>query len=216
MKFTANYKDEYGEETITVNLSRNGLDLSTVIRETEFRGTGFDVMVPVSSENVGSDVPFSLCDRSPHFDDHLQEFDLNFILTLTIVVEGVSKVASLQCYVHVPACDAEEDEDRMRLVLKYDQVRLESPGLYRGFEFELGDLHEELGHGSYLKCCFNCRYSAYVPYFNSGMMGDLICFLNSRYKEDRWRGKGYLGWSEDAPGTVHVQEIHLCEHFERG
>jgi len=216
MKFDAKYTDKYGGEVITVNLSQNGLDLSTNIREVEFRGRGFMELTPSCAKDDPARNHFSFCDRSPHFEDCLQEFDITFNIPLTVIVQDFPKTAILECDIHVPACDDIENDDKMSLILKYDQVQPDSPGIDRGFEFELEDIQDRLGHNAYLKCCFNCRYSAYNPYFNSVMMGDLVCFLNTRFKEVFGRGKGFQGWHEHGLNTAFVQEIHVCEHFERG
>lgn len=214
MRFDAKYTDKFGDEVISVNISLNGLDLSTKIRDVEFRGRGFHELIPTCAKDDPVRNQFAFCDRSPHFDDCLQQFDLSYSIPLKVVVGDVPKAAILKCDIHVPACDAEENDDRMRLILEFDQFRLESPGTNRGYEWELGNIQSKLDDYTYLRCCFNCRYSDYNPYFNSAMMGELVCFLNTPFKEDRYRGKGYQGWREHVSKRAFVQEFHICEHFD--
>lgn len=214
MRFDAKYTDKYGDEVISVNVSQNGLDLSTKIREVEFRGRGFMEMIPTCAKDDPVRNQFSLCDRSPHYEDCLQQFNLSYSIPLKVVVRDIPKAAILKCDINIPACDAEENDDTMKLVLEFDQIRIESPGTDRGYEWELGNIQSKLGNSTYLKCCFNCRYSGYNPYSNSMMMGDLACFLNTPFRDDRDRGKGYKGWSGHVSNHVFVQEFHICKHFK--
>ncbi len=214
MRFDAKYADKYGDEVISVNVSRNGLDLITKIREVEFRGKGFMELIPTCAKDDPIRNQFSFCDRSPHFDDYLQQFYLTYSIPLKVVVRNVPKAAILKSDIYVSSCDAEDNDDKMRLILEVGQIRIESPGTDRGYEWELGNIQSKLGNSTYLRCCFNCRYSGYNPYFNSAMMGDSVCFLNTPFKDDRNRGKGYQGWSGDVSNHVFVQEFHICEHFE--
>lgn len=50
MRFEAKYTDKYGDEVMSVNVSPNGLDLSTMIREVEFQGRGFMELIPTCAK----------------------------------------------------------------------------------------------------------------------------------------------------------------------
>ncbi|MCB8976441.1 MAG: hypothetical protein H6657_03330 [Ardenticatenaceae bacterium] len=63
-----------------------------------------------------------------------------------------------------------------------------------GFEDELHNLQEKLPEDVFLKTCFNCAFSSYNPYVNSGLMGELCCFVDNDGKFAK-RAKGYHGWA---------------------
>ncbi len=62
-------------------------------RDIEFRSRGFHELIPTCAKDDPVRNQFAFCDRSPHFDDCLQQFELSYSIPLKVVVGDVPKAA---------------------------------------------------------------------------------------------------------------------------
>ncbi|MCB8921623.1 MAG: hypothetical protein H6662_08580 [Ardenticatenaceae bacterium] len=199
--YQATYKDKFGEEKTEVQLEENGHQVRIFLRGVEFLGTKFNQLSP--NDNNANFKHFLIGD-----DGCLQTFNLKCEIPVTVISSdkidrGLLKIT---CAINNP------EEDYLKLDLFLNKQSFQSSGSAYGFEDEMHSLGSKLPTGTYLQICSNCLFSDYNPYVNSGLMGELVCFVNNKDKKNTNRGKGYPGWHEVNP--VFVQEIFSCQKFE--
>jgi len=205
MKFYGTYQDEYGLEKIHIHLADNGHEIKIVIRDVEFIGSSF---ARLSSSPAKANLDHFVIDD----ENHLCSFRI--ICEMPILVIHQEQTIEGQLKMNCRVCSPEEEWEKaayLQLTLCYNGQIVQSDWCGAGFEEELYNLEKKLPKGIYIKACFNCRFADYNPYVNSGLMGELACFVHTEDK-DVIRGKGYDGWRHPKP--VLVQELHLCSQFQ--
>jgi len=205
--YQATYQDKSGKETASVQLHENGHDLILIVRNTEFRGVSLDQLSP--NDNVPTrNLEFFSIDEY----NHLNSFTIGFKIPISIM--NHSKTIQGQLEVDCIA-GSSENWNHLQLLLSFGETAVQSLGSDGGFEDELSNLSLNLPQGVYFKSCFNCRFSNYSPYSNSGLMGELACFVNSKDKYNANRDKSYAGWGLNQE-YVYVQEFYICPDFSAG
>ncbi|MCB0027049.1 MAG: hypothetical protein KDE28_04020 [Anaerolineales bacterium] len=158
---------------------------------------------------------FSFHDMLPYFQHVLHDFEIQFWVPMEMVHRGEIISATLNCNARIANTNDWDNDDTLKISVEFAATTLASPGNDQGFEFELWWIQKQLGGDSHLIGCTNCRFSDYPPYFNSAMMGDLVCFVDTEFKNVDSRGKGHECWHQPDSKYVTVQEFHKCAHFER-
>jgi hypothetical protein len=203
--FQCVYQDEYGEEVTSFQIDSFGHKFKVVLRGVEFTGDSFDRLSP--SDAIEESVPFSLDEEN-----YLHSFKI--VCELPVLVVGKTKTSNGRLIIDCTVCSSEEeweDASYLQFTLFFDDSKIKSDWCKTGFEDELTNLESKMPPDNYLKCCFNCQFASYNPYFNSGLMGELACFVNTEDKFAR-RGKGFRGWGKGE--AVLVQELFVCPEFQ--
>lgn len=220
------YHDEYGEETTTIY--NDGNTLSMIVRGIKFSGHNFH------SFNFPEGVDNSKRQLFNLFLDELCAYSLDCEIPIWLV--NNSELSQVTLHVHVEYGRPVEglgrtvvhlkngttvddnrqiDTEVLQLALVYQSKSYQSGGkhLHNTFDEQLTELKAKLPEGLYLKICWNCAYSDYLP-IGSGMLGGLGCFRNVKeeYKIVKDKRGLILLWDSRAED---VQEIHLCPEFER-
>lgn len=203
--YQAIYQDKFGEEKTKIQLDDNGHQMKVFLRGVEFCGASFHRLSPCD-DNANLE-RFLLDDEN-----HLHSFNLTCEIPVSVIEQEkiIEGLLTANCKIGSPENDW--DDNNLQLILLFNGISIQSDRGDSSFEDEMSDLAGKLPRGVYLKTCFNCRFSDYNPYFNSGLMGELTCFVNSEDKDNTNRGKGYTGWHKTGP--VFVQEVFLCPEFQ--
>lgn len=206
--YNAIYQDKHGEEKATIQLEKDGHDLTMVVRNVKFRGTSLRRKLTPSRGTPSQSLELFSVDEGKQ----LHSFSIVFELAILVVYQENEIPGKLKanCVVASP----ENEYDYLQLALSFDDVSIQSSGGDDGFEEALKELKAKLPLGVYIKSCFNCRFADYSPYSNSGLMGELACFVKSQDKDIADRGKGYPGWRWGHE-FVFIQEFYLCSEFQK-
>ena len=207
--YPANYRDEFGAETITI--FNDGQTLSLVLRGIEFKGNNFH------SFNISQDTDLSKRNQFNLYSDELCGYSMD----CDIPVWLVSNDETLKTFVHVhveygkPEKESNITSEVLQLAIEYQGKVYKSDGknLYSTFDEQLRDIKRDLPEGIYLKICWSCTFSDYLP-SGSGMFGEMGCFRNIKDDYRKVKGKRALMslWNNRAGD---VQEIYLCSEFEK-
>ncbi len=203
--YQAIYQDKFGKEKTKIILDDKGHQMKIFVRGVEFSGASFNRLSP---NDINANLERFLIDN----DGHLHSFSCNVEIPVSFIdreqtVEGLLRI---NCKIDSPENNWEDDH--LQLGLSFNEMSVQSNGGDSGVEDEMFGLANKLPKGIYVKTCFNCRYSDYNPYFNSGLMGELVCFVNREDKDNTKRDKGYPGWRNAEPDFV--QEFFLCPEFQ--
>ena len=115
--------------------------------------------------------------------------------------------------IHITSAGAnKETKNSLKLTLFYGKTKIESSGRTHEFDYELMDIQLQIPTNMYLKNCWNCAKSEYMPFQKTsfGHMGCFRDFKNStmiRHPMDLVRI-----WSNI---TETVNELHQCSSFVR-
>ena len=201
--FRGTYQDRHGTDAVELQIDDDGHGLRMLVRNVEFDGFSINSLI-LNANPLSKEFPL----------DHkncLHSFQLDCEAHILLVEQNHEADGSLKIQCKVPAVEEEwEDMGFLKLSLTFNDKNVQSDWCGAGFEDELHNLQEKLPDGVFLKSCFNCVFSSYNPYVNSGLMGELCCFVNGKDKFVK-RGKGYHGWATQEP--LFVQELHLCSQF---
>ncbi|MAT99415.1 MAG: hypothetical protein CL608_19925 [Anaerolineaceae bacterium] len=201
--FHGTYQDKHGTDAVELQIGNDGHSLQILVRDAEFTGFSIDLLM-INSNPLSKEFPLK-------HKNCLHSFELDCEAPFMLVGQNHEANGSLKIQCKVPATEEEwEDAAFLKLSLTSNNKNVQIDWCKAGFEDELHNLQKKLPEGVFLKCCFNCEFSSYNPYVNSGVMGQLCCFVDS---EDKFatHGKGYHGWETHKP--VFVQELHLCSQF---
>jgi len=212
--YPAIYRDKNGQKVTSVQLANNGQRLTMIVRGIQFSGDSFSHLSS-SQDTADANLRAFTINQETNW---LQAFNIACDIPILVVERGevVEGMLKVNCVVGAP--EDNYKDDYLQLTLMFGESAFQSQGSELGFEDEMGDLQGKLPKGDYIKSCSNCIFSAYDPYCNSGLMGELACFVNSTDKYTTVRGKGYPGWgySSNKREYVPVQEFYLCQHFNAG
>lgn len=208
-KYPAIYRDEFGEETVTIE--NDGETLSLVLRGKEFRGKNFHSFGISDEKDLSENHPFNLC---------LGDL-CGYSIDLDIPVSLVSNSEEKQAHLHVHVEYAKGDEENrvnhevLQFMIEHRGQVYKSGGknLYSTFDEQLTELADIMPKDVYLKTCWNCVYSDYFI-SGSGMFGEMACFRKTRDEYLKVNSKIELSrlWKQR---TEDVQEIYLCPEFEK-
>ncbi|CAG0989060.1 hypothetical protein ANRL3_02646 [Anaerolineae bacterium] len=204
--YNAIYQDKHGEEKATIQLEKDGHGLTLVVRGVEFRGYSFRHIIPNPDTPNQSLELFSIDE-----DKRLHSFNVVFEIE-TLVIHRENEIPGklrANCIVN----SSEADYDYLQLALTFGDLSVQSSGGDDGFEDALREIAANLPVGTYIKSCINCRFADFEPFCNSGLMGELACFVKSKDKFIVNRGKSYPGWGKKE--WVFVQEFYLCPEFQK-
>jgi len=199
--YSANYRDQFGEETTTIR--NDGKTLTMVVRGVEFASTMLD-----DWESVSPDSDLSL------FNLHhgmLSSFSLDFAISMP-VVDAAESVNYAILQVHL-ALGWPVANNSFQLELTIEGNSFKSCGKHGWFEDELVEIHSQLPKGTFIKSCFTCAYSDYCPAGN-GAFGCMACFRNTKAEYHALKGKDAYFRLMDKIAEF-VQETYLCPEFER-
>lgn len=218
------YTDEFGTETTTI--VNDGKIMSMTLREVEFAGYNFHAFRISSVADSSKRKLFNL------FVDELCGYSIDCQIPIWLVSKNEELQTLLRAHIEYgkPLEDhsAFGRQDRtnlgvsqyidleiLKLEISYQGQTYESGGKksYSTFDEQLAELRDSLPADVYLKTCWNCAFSDYLP-SGSGYFGNLGCFRNvkNEYKQVKDKRALMLLWKNRAED---VQEIQLCPEFEK-
>ena len=224
--YQATYKDKFGEEITTI--FNDGDSLKLTIRDVQFQGSSFELLTPILDQEPLPE-SFSL------FLDALCDFELDCEIPVQVSINEQQFQTILFVHFEIGQADGSRqltilrkkddgsilesntalNREVLQLKLQIDDKVYASSGqnLYATFDEQLIEIKSQLPDNIYLKSCWNCAYSDFLP-TGSGQFGNLACFKNTKdeYKKVRNKKDLFQIWDQRAG---FVQEIHVCPEFEK-
>lgn len=206
-QYPAIYRDEFGEETVTIE--NDGKTLSLVLRGREFKGKNFHSLGIL--DDLKEYNSFNICLGD------LCGYSIDSNIPVWLISENREEQTQLHVHVEYGKCDAQNKTtcEVLQLTLVYQGQVYQSDGRnFEGtFDEQLTDLDDALPKEVYLKTCWNCIFSDYFI-SGSGMFGEMACFRNTKDEYLKVKSKMDLSglWDRRAE---NVQEIHLCPEFRK-
>ncbi|WP_069170784.1 DUF6304 family protein [Streptomyces griseus] len=197
--WTGWYRDGHGSEAVI--LTTDGQQLRMRVRGTDFEGTSFDGLRPVTgvpAEGGGFDL----------VDGVLGDCVLEWDLPLPVLTSGAVRRATLSCLLSL-----RRDDPDLYLALHLDGAVYESYRAESDFSAALATIQRILPAEIRLQTCAACALSGYFPAQDRGLSGALACFRGAK---DAYRDAADTGavaglWDRR---TGFVQEIWNCREFE--
>jgi hypothetical protein len=200
-KYLASYRDEFGEEQVTIE--NDGKTLSFVLRGKEFKGKNFHAFAisNVTSENRS----FNLCLGD------LCGYAMDCDIPIWPVTNNREEKTHLHVHIEYDRSDEQNkvNHEVLQLVIEHHGQVYRSDGRnsYNMFDEQLTELTDTLPPEMYLKTCWNCAFSDYFI-ARSGIFGEMACFRNTKdeYRQVRSKIELVQLWKQCAED---VQEIYL-------
>jgi len=192
-------------------MHNDGATLALTLRGVLFSGPDFDSLAPDSRSEPKLLERFSLANGS------LCECVIECKIPVPVVADGVTSSALLGAHLSLgsQAANGGLDDESLLLSLQVDKNVYRSTGKCGWFEDELLALQLVLPDGTYLKSCFNCGLSDYIP-GGHGLFGCMVCFRDSKAEYRSVRGKSdFFKLMEAIDKPLRVQETFLCPQFEK-
>jgi hypothetical protein len=207
LEYPTVYRDFRGVEKCT--FIADGSSFTITIREITFDGHFWELVPKKGQEEMARNY-FDLNDNG----------ELSGITNLS---NGKSS-SGFSVNVDIPIKVVTKDNQEIDAIIEFgtnpqqlffiiDGVRYtsESPS----FEYGLARAYTQSLNIEYVKCCVNCKFSAFSPMGNQEY-GDMMCFKNCK---ENWVEIGYIGlkdphdWSKIAK-REKTQEAYYCDEFE--
>jgi hypothetical protein len=199
------YSDSSG--SIAGELANNGTLLLVRLGETVLLGYAFDSLQPERMDSFPA--------RFTLQNGFICNCRLDFVMPLLLKDGRMVVPATLTVSLVLGKPDHRNaiDEERYSASLAFRRERIRTTEPARDFEDLLSTLARQLPEGMSFFNCFGCQYADYSVY-GSGAFGDMMCFRNVKERYNAVRTKlDYRRIQESFDETV--QEVYLCEEFER-